>query len=649
MSNFRDSFTKEDTKDDLLGYDDTACLYFIITFLTCGAVPWTCAFVYSVLFSNARSEKRFPHSSVSGAMFRYCQTSDMKDVLDAARKKRNKERTGTKVGAIKLAFEAALLAAVWFANFSAVQHIRMSDRKDINMFDPFDILGVTAGQSNIDIKRAYRRLSLVFHPDKNPDNPLAASTFIQISKAYAALTDDVAKRNWEKFGNPDGPQSTKIGIGLPRFLLEKNNSLVILCLSFFVIIVVVPVAFICYYNQARHFATNGVLIETLQFLGSYVTESTSLHHGLEMLAACSECRLIPVRETDNNDIKLLSGNVVEHKRCSWTLPVVVKNQYLIWAHLQRCHNLMSRDLQTDLNSILSHTMRVTQAMIEIACMRDWFSSAESLIHFRRLLVQAIDIDSSELLQVPHLSKEMIEHFAQNSILTLVDFVTATPSTRRNMLENMNPNQLADVEAFCAHISLLDIQAAFCVEDETEIIVGDVATVTVRLQRGGLQRGEATGPAHAPFFPRIKFEELWLFLVDEDGEKKRIIHFERILDTSHVVEEQLRFQVTKPGRNVLVLHALSDAYAGLDQRVEISFEVLREDEHTRPVEMHEADIAPDSSRTSWFQQLVGNRAGSIESDDDDEDDSERQRSEGTSNDTVEDCSMMMRRTSERSGG
>merc|ERR1719221_1718081 len=103
---------------------------------------------------------------------------------------------------------------------------------------------MTPDASNKVIKRAYRKLSLIYYPDKNPDDPLAASRFIQITKAYQALTDEVARRNWEKYGNPDGPQTTKVGIGLPRFLLEKDHNLFILIAFFFVLLFVVPVTFI---------------------------------------------------------------------------------------------------------------------------------------------------------------------------------------------------------------------------------------------------------------------------------------------------------------------------------------------------------------------------------------------------------------------
>jgi len=48
-------------------------------------------------------------------------------------------------------------------------------------------LGVEVGAEAAVIKRAYRKLSLIKHPDKNPDDPLAVSEFIQITKAYSVI------------------------------------------------------------------------------------------------------------------------------------------------------------------------------------------------------------------------------------------------------------------------------------------------------------------------------------------------------------------------------------------------------------------------------------------------------------------------------
>ncbi len=47
---------------------------------------------------------------------------------------------------------------------------------------------------------------LLFHPAQNPDPKAAAYFASYISKAYAALTDEVSRQNYDKYGHPDGPQ-----------------------------------------------------------------------------------------------------------------------------------------------------------------------------------------------------------------------------------------------------------------------------------------------------------------------------------------------------------------------------------------------------------------------------------------------------------
>lgn len=68
-------------------------------------------------------------------------------------------------------------------------------REDSKMigFDPHEILGVSLDADLITIKKAYRKLALQHHPDRNIHNPEVAAKFIQISKAYECLTDEEAK------------------------------------------------------------------------------------------------------------------------------------------------------------------------------------------------------------------------------------------------------------------------------------------------------------------------------------------------------------------------------------------------------------------------------------------------------------------------
>merc|ERR1711920_777007 len=126
-----------------------------------------------------------------------------------------------------------------------------------------------------------------------------------------------------------------------------------------------------------------------------------------------------------------------------------------------------------------------------------------------------------------------------------------------------------------------------------------------------------GPVHAPLFPEPKFEEWWLFLLEQQP-SARIIAFERIRDCERVVEEKLRFHVSRPGKHNLVLHALCDSYAGIDQKVEINFNALQEDEVKREIVVHPEDEELDLQPT-LFQQFMGELGREEESEDEEEED------------------------------
>lgn len=53
-------------------------------------------------------------------------------------------------------------------------------------------------------------MSLKWHPDKAKDEASKVEAnlkFVEINKAYKTLTDETARKNWEEYGNPDGPTS----------------------------------------------------------------------------------------------------------------------------------------------------------------------------------------------------------------------------------------------------------------------------------------------------------------------------------------------------------------------------------------------------------------------------------------------------------
>ncbi|KAI7805048.1 dnaJ (Hsp40) homolog, subfamily C, member 5 gamma b [Triplophysa rosa] len=62
-------------------------------------------------------------------------------------------------------------------------------------------LGLEKGASAEDLKKAYRKLALKYHPDKNPNNPEAAEKFKEINNANTILTDETKRQIYDEYGS----------------------------------------------------------------------------------------------------------------------------------------------------------------------------------------------------------------------------------------------------------------------------------------------------------------------------------------------------------------------------------------------------------------------------------------------------------------
>lgn len=69
--------------------------------------------------------------------------------------------------------------------------------------DYYQTLGVQKGADHDVIKKAYRKLALKYHPDRNPDNKEAEAKFKEINEAYAVLSDPEKKKMYDTYGSAD--------------------------------------------------------------------------------------------------------------------------------------------------------------------------------------------------------------------------------------------------------------------------------------------------------------------------------------------------------------------------------------------------------------------------------------------------------------
>ncbi len=76
--------------------------------------------------------------------------------------------------------------------------------------DYYATLGVAKDASSEEIKKAYRKKALEFHPDRNPDNPSAEAQFKLVSEAYEVLNDENRRRVYDQYGE-DGLRGAGMG------------------------------------------------------------------------------------------------------------------------------------------------------------------------------------------------------------------------------------------------------------------------------------------------------------------------------------------------------------------------------------------------------------------------------------------------------
>ncbi|WP_394168819.1 molecular chaperone DnaJ [Saccharospirillum alexandrii] len=67
--------------------------------------------------------------------------------------------------------------------------------------DYYDVLGVERGADEKDIKKAYRRMAMKYHPDRNPDDKDAETKFKELSEAYEVLADSQKRAAYDQFGH----------------------------------------------------------------------------------------------------------------------------------------------------------------------------------------------------------------------------------------------------------------------------------------------------------------------------------------------------------------------------------------------------------------------------------------------------------------
>lgn len=173
----------------------------------------------------------------------------------------------------------------------------------------------------------------------------------------------------------------------------------------------------------------------------------------------------------------------------------IKTNLLLQAHLSRIQ--LGPELQSDTESILSKSIRLIQACVDVLSSNGWLSPAVAAMELAQMVTQAMWSKDSYLKQLPHFNAEIIKRCADKDISTVFDIMELEDEDRTRLLQ-LTDAQMADVARFCNRYP--NIEMSYEVSDKDRIHSGQTVNVTVQLDR----EDEVTGPVIAPFYPQVSF-------------------------------------------------------------------------------------------------------------------------------------------------
>lgn len=434
---------------------------------------------------------------------------------------------------------------LWVIMVLLAYHIKSSSH-EVEVFEPFSILGLEHGATDSEIKKAYRRLSIQYHPDKNPD-PEAHNYFVEyISKAYQALTDPISRENFEKYGHPDGRQGLQMGIALPQFLLNiDGTSGAVNLLGIVGICIILPLVMaVMYLSRSSKYTGNYVLKHTLSAYFYLMKPSLAPSKVMDVFIKAAEYMEIPVRRSDGeplqrlfvlvrSELNLDLKNIKQEQAKFWKQhPALVKTELLVQAQLTRESGCLSPSLQRDFRRILEVAPRLLEELMKMAVLQrpphghGWLRPAIGVVELSQSIIQAVPLSARKpaggslegiapFLQLPHFSETVLKKLARKKIRTFEDFRDLTQQDRFDLLTKtagFTPLQSHDVETVLEMLPKITFDIKCETEGEEAIQEGDIVTMRgwVTLNR---TNHKIRALPHCPNYPFHKEENFWLLLAD----------------------------------------------------------------------------------------------------------------------------------------
>ncbi|KAI0057746.1 translocation protein sec63 [Artomyces pyxidatus] len=461
-------------------YDESGnmALFFVITVLFMVLVPVTL---------SARSST--PTDTASAA----CECGACLE-----KRKRLKKESG----AVNFTKKGVFIALGWVV-FGLLAYKVAGIASDNQIYDPFEILGIKSGSSAKEIKSHYKKLSKIYHPDKvkltgNDTIETIANKFVELTKAYKALTDETIRKNFEDYGHPDGRQEVTMGIALPRWIVEAQNNIWVLGVYGLLFGVTLPALVGNWWFGSRKKTKDGVFAQTAANFFKSLTETSDLEEVVGVLGKADEWENI-VHQGAEKEIQELEQTIEKQLGERWrNLRVLVKGQtgardsrwdalVLLHAHLLRLP-LVSPALKKAQTSILLQTPAVLNALLNVTMSRNWFQPTTAVMRLHAYLAQAaVPGDASAVYtQLPGIKAEDVKVLPEDTT-GIGEFV--------KLLESKKDARVDDVKKAAdrwGHLDLVD--ASFRVIGERTVTPSALVFLVVKLRLSPLKTEPSTNGA-----------------------------------------------------------------------------------------------------------------------------------------------------------
>ncbi|KAI9850824.1 MAG: secretory subunit [Thelocarpon superellum] len=356
------------------------------------------------------------------------------------------------------------------------------------LWDPYDILDISRSADEKAIKSHYKRLSLKYHPDKIRPDPALNETmetlnerFVDLTKAYKALTDEEVRNNFIQYGHPDGKQSFSIGIALPKFIVTDGNGKYVLLVYGLLLGVLLPYVVGKWWYGSQRVTKEKVLVASAGKIFTEYEESLSQAATVRVLSAGEEYRdvlskgraesglnTIEARTIGESGAETIQRSLTAAERTKWErLDIGVRRKALalLWAYLGRVE-LGEMSLDDEKYEVAPIALALNESFLAIALA--FGNTAPILSSFRtsQNLIQALPPGASPLLQLPHITDavaQAIDGPGAKTHATIQQFMRMSDDKRRHVA--IGPGLLSDGQyqtamAVARQIPVLRVEKAF---------------------------------------------------------------------------------------------------------------------------------------------------------------------------------------------